>query len=101
MGIEINTSPDSSLYYILTENCETFAEKYCHVTYAKGTFKRCDINEKENKIVFTSPWGFLMNSKKEILFSLDSGVYSFKEIPSLSIGFLPAIQDSDIYKKYS
>ncbi len=101
MKIEQNIDFNSPLQYLLTKDCEIFAKKYCHITYTNGTFKRCEINEREKKVTFMTSWGFLMRPRNEILFALGGGVYAFKEIPSLSFEFLPATQNSDVYKKYN
>lgn len=99
MGIELPSY--KLLQYTLTTNCESFVEGYCNVTYSNGTFTRCMINEKENNVRCISPWGFLMNFKGEIMFSIGGAVHTFKSIPTMEIGFLPAAYESEIYKKYA
>ena len=99
--IGVSLPSDEVLQYTLTDNCENFVERYCNVTYSSGTFTRCMINEKENNVRCISPWGFLMNFKGEIMFSVSGAVHTFKSIPTIEIGFLPAAYESEIYKKYT
>lgn len=101
LGIEISSDSKTALEYFITEEPEKFLGKYCNVTYHKGTFKRCDISESQNKIIFLTYWGFLMNLKNQIMFSIGSKVYTFHDIPSLNLSFIPATMDSDNYKKYN
>jgi hypothetical protein len=101
LEIEINADSKSALKYFITEDPEKFLHKYCGVEYEKGTFKRCDISESQNKIMFLTFWGFLMNFQNQIMFSIGSKIYSFSDIPFLNLGFIAASQDSDEYKKYN
>jgi hypothetical protein len=95
MGIEASKNENSTFHFILTENCETFVQNYCHVEYSAGTFKNCEMIEKENRIVLHTYAGFLMNHKGELLFSKNAGVYTFTQVPNFTFGFIPITYDNE------
>lgn len=97
---EMDTSSDlkGTLELSFTVNCERFVENYIGLVYNEGTFRRCYINEKENLIRLTTPWGYLNNFNGEIMFFIDGKGFTFYSNSLIEIGFIPSIFDSEAYK---
>jgi hypothetical protein len=99
MNLEYDFDSKQALEYFVTEDPEDFLTRYRNTTYHKGTFKRCIISESENKIIFITYWGFLIDPKK-ILFAIDNKVFTFKFSERYKIFFIPAKMNSENYNKH-
>jgi hypothetical protein len=99
MNLDYDFDSKEALEYFVTEDPETFLILYRNTTYEKGTFKRCVISEKENKITFITNWGFLIDPTK-ILFALGNKILIFNSSERYKIYFIPAKMNSENYNKY-
>lgn len=100
MNLDYDFDSKDALEYFVTEDPETFLTLYKNTTYHKGTFKRCVISERENKITFITYWGFLMDPKK-ILFAINNKILIFNFSERYKIYFIPAGMNSEYYNKHN
>lgn len=99
MGIQYNSDKNEAIEYFVTEKPEDFLTHYRNTTYVNETFKYCKISEENNKIIFLTYWGFLINPKK-VDFALNSGICTFRFSERYKIYFIPADTKSEYYSKY-